>query len=70
MLAQHLADRLLAVVARAHLLLAGERAQTLAEYGLILTLIAVGVAVPTMLIFRTTMVDAYNSTINCLGGSC
>ncbi len=44
--------------------------QALAEYSLILTAIAVGVVVPTMLLFRETLSGAFTSALNCLGGSC
>jgi Flp pilus assembly pilin Flp len=48
----------------------GQRGQTLAEYGLILTLIAVAVIVPTALILRNQMVAAFTSAASCLGGGC
>lgn len=47
-----------------------ERGQTLAEYGLILTLVAVGVVIPTMLIFREQLIGAYASATQCLDGGC
>jgi Flp pilus assembly pilin Flp len=50
--------------------LSDERGQTLAEYGLMLTLVAVGVVIPTMIIFRGALIDAYTSAMNCLNGSC
>jgi Flp pilus assembly pilin Flp len=46
------------------------RAQTLAEYGLIISVIAVAVIIPTMLLFRQTLIDAYNAAAACLDGSC
>ncbi len=47
-----------------------QRGQTLAEYGLILTLVAVAVIVPTALILRNQMVAAFTSATTCLGGGC
>ncbi len=43
-----------------------ERGQTLAEYGLILTLVAVGVVVPTMIIMRTALAGAFGSATDCI----
>ena len=63
-------EALRAAVARAHGLLLGERAQTLAEYGLILTLVAVAVVVPAAVIFRDALAQAYNDAAPCLTGSC
>ena len=44
----------------------GERAQTLAEYGLLLTVVGVGVVVPTMLLFRTALAGAFSDVTDCL----
>ena len=55
---------------RIYTLLTRERAQTLAEYGLIISLVAVGVVIPTMLLFRGALADAFNSATNCLDGTC
>ena len=44
----------------------GEGGQTLAEYGLLLTLIAVGVVVPTMLLFRTALAGAFGDVADCI----
>lgn len=44
----------------------GERGQTLAEYSLLLTLIGVGVVVPTMLLFRTALAGAFSSATDCM----
>ncbi len=52
------------------LALSRERGQTLAEYGLILTLVAVGVVIPTMMLFREQLIGAYTSATQCLNGSC
>ena len=47
-----------------------QRGQTLAEYALILTLIAVGVVLLSMMVFRNQLVAAFGSATNCLNGSC
>ncbi len=47
-----------------------ERGQTLAEYGLILTLIAVGITVLALVSFRETLITGYNMMSSCLTGSC
>ena len=43
-----------------------ERGQTLAEYGLLLTLVAVGVIAPTVILMRTALADAFASATNCI----
>ena len=48
----------------------GERGQTLAEYSLIMTTIAVAVVVISVLTFREALVGAWNSAVPCLNGSC
>jgi Flp pilus assembly pilin Flp len=58
------------LAARIYGLLTHERAQTLAEYGLIMSLVAVGVVIPTMLLFRTELAAAFNSATSCLDGVC
>lgn len=45
-----------------------ERGQTLAEYGLLLTLVGVGVIAPTVIIMRTALAGAFTSATNCLLG--
>ena len=47
-----------------------ERGQTLAEYGLIVTVIAVGVVVLAMIAFRNDLIVGYNLMSSCLNGSC
>lgn len=61
---------LLAVCARVSFVFSQTRGQTLAEYGLILTLVAVGVVIPTMLLFREALIDAFNAAADCMNGSC
>jgi Flp pilus assembly pilin Flp len=46
------------------------RGQTLAEYSLIITVIAVGVVVIGMTVFRNELVGAFNTSSGCLDGSC
>lgn len=47
-----------------------EKGQTLAEYGLIMAVIAVAVVVTAVTLFRGAIVTAFNSATNCLGGAC
>lgn len=63
-------DTLLRLVARLNGLLYQERGQTLAEYGLIVTLVGVGITILALLAFRTQFIAAYDSMSNCLSGSC
>jgi Flp pilus assembly pilin Flp len=46
--------------------LSSQRGQTLAEYGLIISVVAVGVVIPTVLIFRDELIQAYASATECL----
>jgi Flp pilus assembly pilin Flp len=47
-----------------------EEGQTLAEYGLIMAVIAVAVVVAAVVAFRGAIVTAFNSATACLDGSC
>ncbi len=47
-----------------------EEGQTLAEYGLIMSVIAVAVIVSAGLLFKTAIVGAFNKATTCLSGSC
>jgi Flp pilus assembly pilin Flp len=47
-----------------------EEGQTLAEYGLIMAVIAVAVIVAAGILFRNAIVTAFNSATNCLDGTC
>ena len=67
---QTIGDALLAACARVSFTLSRERGQALAEYGLIITIIAVAVVVLSMLTFREALVGAFNSAITCLDGLC
>ena len=50
--------------------LSDEEGQTLAEYGLIMAVIAVVVVTTAVIFFREAIVSAFNSATNCLDGSC
>ena len=47
-----------------------EEGQTLAEYGLIMAVIAVAVIAASAVVFRGAIITAFNSATKCLGGSC
>jgi Flp pilus assembly pilin Flp len=47
-----------------------ERGQTLAEYGLIMAVIAVAVIVGAVIVFRDAIIAAFDSATGCLDGSC
>jgi Flp pilus assembly pilin Flp len=47
-----------------------EDGQTLAEYGLIMAVIAVAVIASAAIAFRGAIVGAFNSATSCLSGSC
>ena len=50
--------------------LSDEEGQTLAEYGLIMAVIAVVVVTTAVIFFREAIVSAFNSATGCLSGSC
>jgi Flp pilus assembly pilin Flp len=47
-----------------------EKGQTLAEYGLIMAVIAVSVVVAAVIAFRGAIITAFESAVDCLDGSC
>jgi Flp pilus assembly pilin Flp len=47
-----------------------ERGQTLAEYGIILAVVAVAVVVLAVVAFREAIIGAFNAATDCLDGSC
>jgi Flp pilus assembly pilin Flp len=47
-----------------------EEGQTLAEYGLIMAVIAVAVIVAAAIAFRGAIETAFNSATDCLDGTC
>lgn len=50
--------------------LADEEGQTLAEYGLIMAVIAVAVVVGAVVAFRGAIIDAFNGTVCHLNQTC
>ena len=50
--------------------LTDEEGQTLAEYGLIMAVIAVAVVVTAVIAFRTAIIGAFSGATNCLDGTC
>lgn len=47
-----------------------EKGQTLAEYGLIMAVIAVAVVITAVTLFRGAIIAAFNSATDCLDGTC
>jgi Flp pilus assembly pilin Flp len=47
-----------------------EEGQTLAEYGLIMAVVAVSVMVVAAVVFRNAIIGAFNGATTCLSGSC
>jgi len=47
-----------------------ENGQTLAEYGLIMAVIAVAVVITAVTLFRGAIITAFNSATGCLDGTC
>ena len=47
-----------------------EEGQTLAEYGLIMAVVAVSVMVIAAVAMRGGIINAFNNASTCLGGSC
>ncbi len=47
-----------------------EEGQTLAEYGLIMAVIAVAIVVLALIAFRGAIVSAFNGATSCLSGNC
>ena len=50
--------------------LRSEAGQTLAEYGLIVTIVAVGVTVAALFFLRTAVAGAFYDVTACFAGSC
>jgi len=69
-MARYLRDRWPLLAARIYQVLSHERAQTLAEYGLIVSVVAVGVVLPTLMLFRAEIAATFNAATDCLNGSC
>ncbi len=49
---------------------AHERGQTLAEYSLIVTVVAVGVVAISVMFFSSAVAGTFDSVTACFGGSC
>jgi Flp pilus assembly pilin Flp len=47
-----------------------EKGQTLAEYGLIMAVIAVAVIATAVIVFRDGIIAAFDSATDCLDGTC
>ena len=47
-----------------------ERGQTLAEYSMIITVIAVGLVLLAMIVFRDALSGAFDAATTCLDGTC
>jgi Flp pilus assembly pilin Flp len=50
--------------------LSEEKGQTLAEYGLIMAVIAVAVIATAVIVFRGAIIGAFDAATACLDGSC
>ena len=59
-------ENVLTVGTRVRATARGEYGQTLAEYGLLLTLVAVGVVVPTLILMRGALAGAFGSAADCM----
>ena len=62
--------RVLTELQRLRIRFSGQEGQTLSEYGLLVTVISVGVVVLAAIAFREQLAAAFNSTAGCLDGSC
>ena len=60
----------LSFAARVHGLLSPSRGQTLAEYGLIVTVVAVAVTVLALVALRTQVAGAFSAATGCFDGAC
>ncbi len=67
---KNLALRVLAALQSIESSVKDEEGQTLAEYGLIMAVIAVAVVVAAVVAFRGAIVGAFEGATTCLGGSC
>ena len=67
---KNLALRLLVAVRGLESKVQDEEGQTLAEYGLIMAVIAIAVVVAAVVAFRGAIVGSFNNATTCLSGSC
>lgn len=63
-------DLVLRVTARLHGLVYEERAQTMGEYGLLVSVVGVSVVIIGIIAFRTQLAAGFATMANCLAGSC
>ena len=68
--AAHALLQVLARMRQARAGLGNEAGQTLAEYSLIVTLVAVGVTVAALMFFSTAVAGAFDAVTVCFAGSC
>ncbi len=59
-------DDLATIVTMLRAAIRGEEGQTLAEHSLIITVIAIGVVVSSMIVFRTGLAAAFTSATDCI----
>jgi Flp pilus assembly pilin Flp len=50
--------------------LRSERGQTIAEYGLMVSIVAVFIMIVALIAFREEIIDGFNLATNCFQGSC
>ena len=62
-------ENALSAVVLQRALVRGDRGQTLLEYSLLLTLVGVGVVVPTVILMRTALAGAFSDVADCLLGT-
>jgi Flp pilus assembly pilin Flp len=65
-----LALRVLVALKAVETRLQDDEGQTLAEYGLIMAVIAIAVVIAAVVAFRGAIVSAFNGATKCLSGSC
>jgi Flp pilus assembly pilin Flp len=65
-----LALRFLVAIQAIETKLQDDEGQTLAEYGLIMAVIAIAVVIAAVVAFRGAIVGAFNGATKCLSGSC
>lgn len=58
------------LVGRLQAVLYQQRAQTLGEYALLISLVGVGATILGMIAFRTQLATGYVAMTNCLNGAC
>ena len=63
-------DALALAVLRVYVRLRVERGQTLAEYGVIVSVLAVFVVVTAVVAFGDAVTDVFTNMVSCLSGSC